>query len=74
MPVLDGFESTKGIRAIEKQMGWPRATIVVLSAFGTRESRAKAMKCGSDLFLTKPASPKKIRETLQQILQLDTPA
>jgi len=65
MPVLDGFEATKGIRALEEQMGWPRATIVVLSAFGTDESKERAVKCGCDLFLTKPASPKKIRETVK---------
>ena len=65
MPVLAGFEATKSIRALEKQMSWPRATIVVLSAFGTDESRGRAMKCGCDIFLTKPASPKKIRETIK---------
>lgn len=65
MPVLDGFEATKGIRAIEDRMGWTPATIVVLSAFGTEESKEKAMKCDCDIFLTKPASPKKIRETVK---------
>ena len=65
MPVLDGFEATKGIRALEEKMAWPPATIIVLSAFGTDESKEKAMKCGCDLFLTKPASPKKIRETVK---------
>ena len=65
MPVLDGFEATKGIRALEDQMGWAPATIVVLSAFGTDESKERAMKCGCDLFLTKPASPKTIRETIK---------
>lgn len=65
MPVLNGFEATKGIRALEEQMGWPRATIIVLSAFGTDESKERALKCGCDLFLVKPASPKKIRETIK---------
>jgi CheY-like chemotaxis protein len=65
MPVLDGFEATKGIRAIEKQNSWTPTTIVVLSAFGTDESKERALKCGCDLFLTKPVSPKSIRDTVK---------
>ncbi|GAB7326475.1 hypothetical protein MBLNU13_g10474t1 [Cladosporium sp. NU13] len=65
MPVLDGFQAIKGVRALEDQMGWTPATIVVLSAFGTDESKKRAIKCGCDIFLTKPVSPKKIRETVK---------
>ena len=65
MPVLDGFEAMKGIRSHEEQMAWPRATIIVLSAFGTDESKERAMKCGCDLVLTKPANLKKIRESVE---------
>lgn len=68
MPVLDGFEATKRIRAIEEQMAWPPAKIVVLSAYGTDESREKAMACGCDLFLTKPVSPRKITEMVQLLM------
>jgi CheY-like chemotaxis protein len=69
MPVLDGFEATKRIREIEARMEWPPAKIVALSAYGTDESRSKAIECGCDLFLMKPASPRKIRETVQLLLK-----
>jgi CheY-like chemotaxis protein len=69
MPVLDGFEATKRLRDIEAQMKWPPAKIVALSAYGTDESRSKAIECGCDLFLMKPASPRKIRETVQLLLK-----
>jgi DNA-binding NarL/FixJ family response regulator len=50
-------------------MDWPPAKIVALSAYGTDESRSKAIECGCDLFLMKPASPRKIRETVQLLLK-----
>lgn len=65
---FDGFEATKRIRAIEEQMAWPPAKIVVLSAYGTGESRKKAMASGCDLFVADPASPKKIKETVQLLV------
>lgn len=68
IPVLDGFEATKRIRGIEEQMAWPPAKIVVLSAYGTGESRKKAMASGCDLFVADPASPKKIKETVQLLV------
>jgi CheY-like chemotaxis protein len=69
MPVLDGFEATKRIRETEAQMDWPPAKIVALSAYGMDESRSKAIECGCDSFLMKPASPRKIRETVQLLLK-----
>jgi CheY-like chemotaxis protein len=69
MPVLDGFEATKRLREIEAHISWPPAKIVALSTYGTDESRSKAIECRCDLFLMKPASPRKIRETVQLLLK-----
>lgn len=68
MSVLDGFEATKQIKALEERMAWSPAKIVVLSACGTDESRGKALASGCDLFLTKPASPRKITDTVQLLI------
>jgi CheY-like chemotaxis protein len=64
MPVMDGFEATRRIRAMELEMGLPRIPIVALTASAFEEDRQKCLACGMDDFLTKPVSVNTLRETL----------
>lgn len=50
MPVLDGYEATRQIKA-----GSPFCRVVALTVHGYEEVRQKAMQAGADLFLVKGA-------------------
>ena len=51
MPVLDGYEATRQIKA-----GDPACRVVALTAHGCEQARQKAMQAGADGFLVKGAS------------------
>lgn len=54
MPVMDGLESTRRIRAYERSAGLKPAMIVALTALASPQARQEAYSSGVDLFLTKP--------------------
>lgn len=56
MPVLDGYEATRQIRALEKQEHMPHTPIVCMTAHAMMESRANGLSAGMDDFLDKPIS------------------
>ncbi|KAG5975204.1 hypothetical protein E4U55_007795 [Claviceps digitariae] len=64
MPVMDGFEATRHIRAIEMESGLHRCTIFALTGLASADAQQEAFTSGIDLFLTKPV---KLAE-LSQIL------
>ncbi|KAG6041185.1 hypothetical protein E4U41_005673 [Claviceps citrina] len=64
MPVMDGFEATRHIRAIEMERGLHRCTIFALTGLASADAQQEAFTSGIDLFLTKPV---KLAE-LSQIL------
>ncbi|QUC21306.1 uncharacterized protein UV8b_05549 [Ustilaginoidea virens] len=64
MPVMDGFEATRHIRAMETEGNLHRCTIFALTGLASAEAQQEAFTSGIDLFLTKPV---KLAE-LSQIL------
>jgi two-component system sensor histidine kinase/response regulator len=52
MPVLDGREATRRIRAREN--GGPKTSIVALTASAFEHERSEILACGADDFLAKP--------------------
>lgn len=64
MPVMDGFEATRHIRAYEQEQGLQPATIVALTALASSYSQREAFGSGLDLFLTKPVKLKELRQVL----------
>ncbi|MDG0980502.1 MAG: ATP-binding protein [Halieaceae bacterium] len=57
MPVMDGFEATAKVRALERDRGTAVKVIVIaLTASALEEDHKKCLECGMDETLTKPFS------------------
>ena len=51
LPELDGYEVLRRLRADARTQTPP---VLMVTAKGQREDRETAMKCGADMFITKP--------------------
>ncbi|KAL2069080.1 hypothetical protein VTL71DRAFT_15418 [Oculimacula yallundae] len=66
MPLMDGIEASRQIRAHEKQNDLPRSVIVALTALDSPDAKQAALDSGVDMFFTKPVSVKKLKELVMQ--------
>lgn len=66
MPVMDGFESTRHIRALEKEGKLERCAIFALTGLASREAQEEAFAVGIDLFLSKPVQLKELTKILKE--------
>jgi signal transduction histidine kinase/CheY-like chemotaxis protein len=65
MPVMDGFEATREIRAFERRAKFPTpARIIALTGLTSGKSQEEALASGADLFLTKPVQLRKLKGVL----------
>lgn len=66
MPVMNGFEATRAIRALEKDraLGARGAMIVALTGLSSPQDQSEALASGFDLFLMKPVSFKEVARLL----------
>lgn len=62
MPVLDGYEATRRIRAAG--WAWSDVPIVAMTADSSSHARSKAEAAGVDAFLTKPVDVRRLASTL----------
>ena len=69
MPVLDGYEATKRIRAWEEKNGFPKTHIIAFSASVLKEDIDKALAAGCSSFLTKPIKKAALLKTLSELLR-----
>jgi len=67
MPVLDGVETTKRIRAREAVQSGRRTPILALTANTLVEDRYACFAAGMDGFLVKPLDPDKLAEALKDL-------
>lgn len=65
MPVMNGYDTTKAIRAWEREHDLPRTQIIALTALALKEESAKILDAGCDAHMTKPIK----RATLLEVLQ-----
>ncbi len=68
MPIKTGFECLKEIRSSEK---FKAIKIVILTTSSQREQIKEVYKMGADLYLQKPNSYSKFKDTLSKCLQMD---
>jgi signal transduction histidine kinase/ActR/RegA family two-component response regulator len=65
MPVMDGFEATRAIRAMEKErQGSDQAKIIAFTGLASPTHESKARDAGVNMFLTKPVSFKEVLRIL----------
>ena len=67
MPVMNGYEAAKQIRALDDP-ALAGITILAMTANAFDEDRKKALECGMDGFLTKPIVIEELISTLQKKL------
>jgi signal transduction histidine kinase/CheY-like chemotaxis protein len=67
MPVMDGFEASRHIRAFERKMGLKPVVIIALTGLGSSEAQHEAFVSGINLFLTKPVRLKELTKLLGTI-------
>jgi signal transduction histidine kinase/CheY-like chemotaxis protein len=68
MPVMDGYEATKQIRAWEIDHDLPQTHIIALTALALKEEGEKILESGCNAHMTKPVK----RQTLLEVLQACT--
>ena len=65
MPLLDGYEATRRIKALP---GMQRTPVVAVSSFAMKGDEEKARAAGCDAYVTKPYSPKQLLALVRQFL------
>ncbi|MEO5349129.1 MAG: PAS domain S-box protein [Magnetococcus sp. YQC-3] len=66
MPVMDGFEATRRIRAWEVEQGRPPVPVIALTAHAMREDVTNTMEAGCTMHLTKPITKSRLIEAIGQ--------
>lgn len=70
MPEMDGFQATRLIRKAEATKG-RRIPIVALTANAMQGDRERCIGAGMDDYISKPVSPKELREVLERWIPVD---
>ena len=65
MPVLDGYEATRRIKALPGMAATP---VIAVSSFAMKGDEEKARAAGCDDYVTKPYSPKQLLALVQKML------
>ena len=68
MPIMDGYEAVKHIRALENE-GLANIPIIAMTANAFEEDKRKALETGMDAYVSKPIDIDKMLETMMDILK-----
>ena len=63
MPLMDGYEATREIRRREGQ--GPRTPVIAMTASAMTDDRDRCIAAGMDDYISKPATPRVLRQTLE---------
>jgi CheY-like chemotaxis protein len=69
MPIMDGYEATEKIRAIESERKASPLPIIALTAGSDKEDRDRCKRAGMNGYLTKPFSISDLQESIERQLQ-----
>jgi CheY-like chemotaxis protein len=64
MPVMNGMDSARGIRKLERERGQKPAMIIALTGLASASTRQEAFSNGMNFFMTKPVSFNELRKFL----------
>ncbi len=64
MPIIDGFNATRQIRALETEQHWTATPIVALTANAMKGDRQKCIDAGMNDYLTKPIETDKLSQII----------
>jgi len=67
MPVMNGFEALKGLRALEAAEGRARSKVVAFSSYDDDSIRRRCAEAGFDAYLSKPAPRERIHDILRAV-------
>ena len=67
MPVMDGLEATRRIRAGEAGSRWTTVPIIAMTANTSEEDRDNCFESGMDYFLTKPIEVEKLAMVVREL-------
>jgi signal transduction histidine kinase/ActR/RegA family two-component response regulator len=70
MPVMDGLQATREIRAVERATGRGRTPVIMLSANALSDHVAEAVAAGADLHLAKPVTVDTLLQAVGQALDM----
>jgi CheY-like chemotaxis protein/nitrogen-specific signal transduction histidine kinase len=65
MPVMDGYEATRAIRAWEREHDLPHTQVIALTALALKEDGVKILEAGCNAHMTKPIKKHTLLEVLQ---------
>ena len=65
LPVLDGYESTRRIKALPRMAHTP---VIAVSSFAIKGDEEKAQAAGCEAYVTKPYSPKQLVDLVREFL------
>lgn len=66
MPDMDGLEVCQAIRKLPEPLN--KTPIIMLTAIDTRLGKRLGEEAGADVYLTKPFSPKELRQKIKELL------
>lgn len=64
MPIMDGFEATKGIKALN-----PELPVIALTAYSQNNERVKARESGCSDYLTKPVNTQLLFDAINKCIE-----
>lgn len=67
MPVMDGYDAAKAIRALERQDA--KLPIIAMTADAFAEDIKRCLACGMNAHIAKPIDVKKLMNELQKYMQ-----
>jgi CheY-like chemotaxis protein/HPt (histidine-containing phosphotransfer) domain-containing protein len=73
MPVMDGYEATRQLRAQELG-GSPRLPVIAMTAAAMQGDREACINAGMDDYITKPIRPETVAEALERWIVSTAPA